>query len=386
MSQSTENATAMDLIYLVSCAVNELKPSPERCAAMDLEAVLRLAKRHMLTVVSAFALEKTFPLPVSWKDAKATAIRRMIIFDSERAKVLRALDEDGIWYLPLKGIVLKNCYPKAAMREMSDNDILCDGSRMAQVKKVMLQLGFKCDSFGAANHDVYFKNTMYFEMHQSLFFSVMYPALASYYADVFDRLVPDENSQFAYHMTDEDFYIHILCHMFKHYDSAGIGLRALLDIYVFNQNRGHLLDRAYISRELDKLELKTFEEDVRLLAAKTFGMQPLSAEEQEQLAFFINSNCFGQFSNLLAKRLENDDSKKAKRKYIFRRIFPDAKYLEIHYPTVYRHRILYPFCVLFRPFKGMIKNRKKVFNEYKALKEYHSKDDSALSQNTFTKE
>ena len=83
---------------------------------------------------------------------------------------------------------------------------------------------------------------------------------------------------------------------------------------------------------------------------------------------------------------ENDDSKKAKRKYIFRRIFPDAKYLEIHYPTVYRHRILYPFCVLFRPFKGMIKNRKKVFNEYKALKEYHSKDDSALSQNTFTKE
>ena len=355
MSQQIKNATAMDLIYLVSCAVNELKPSPERCAAMDLEAVLRLAKRHMLTVVSAFALEKTFPLPVSWKDAKATAIRRMIIFDSERAKVLRALDEDGIWYLPLKGIVLKN-------------------------------LGFKCDSFGAANHDVYFKNTMYFEMHQSLFFSVMYPALASYYADVFDRLVPDENSQFAYHMTDEDFYIHILCHMFKHYDSAGIGLRALLDIYVFNQNRGHLLDRAYISRELDKLELKTFEEDVRLLAAKTFGMQPLSAEEQEQLAFFINSNCFGQFSNLLAKRLENDDSKKAKRKYIFRRIFPDAKYLEIHYPTVYRHRILYPFCVLFRPFKGMIKNRKKVFNEYKALKEYHSKDDSALSQNTFTKE
>ena len=97
MSQNDNNANAKDLLYLVSCAVNEDKPSPERCAAMDMDAVLELAKHHMLSAAAAFALEKTMALPASWKDAKATAIRRLILFDSERARVTRALEENGIW-------------------------------------------------------------------------------------------------------------------------------------------------------------------------------------------------------------------------------------------------------------------------------------------------
>lgn len=374
MSQSTENATAMDLIYLVSCAVNELTPSPERCAAMDLEAVLRLAKSHMLTVVAAFALEKTISLPVPWRDAKATSIRRMIIFDSERAKVLRALDEDGIWYLPLKGIILKNCYPKAAMREMADNDILCDSNRMADVKNNMIGLGYYVQSFGHGNVDVYNKGNLSFEIHKTLFFLNLFPLFDVYYGNLKDRLIKDDDNRFGYHMRDEDFYIYLLCHMYKHYEDFGLGLRSLLDVYVFCKQKEQLLDWEYIGNELEKLEIKGMEHDMRTLALKIFSFRSLSESEWAQISYFIDSGCHGSFSTFFSRKLNNDDSKKAKIRYAFSRIFPDADYLKVYYPTVYRHRILYPFLVLCRPIKGLLKKPKELSSEYKNLKQYRKKE------------
>ena len=379
MVQNGEQTTAMDLIYLMSCAVNEKKPSSERCAKMDLEAVLKFAKLHLLSATAAYALEKTVPLPTEWQDAKAASIRKTIIFNSERAKVLQALDENGIWYLPLKGCILKDYYPKAAMREMADNDILCDGNRMSDVKKIMLILGYRCVEFGRSKHDVYHKKNMNFEMHKTLFNPVISPAFASYFENIKDRLIKDEGNQFGYHLKDEDFYIHSLCHMYFHYNDAGIGLRALLDVYVMNKKKRQLMDWDYIRRELERLELNSFEQEVRSLADRTFSLEPLSPEEQKQLTILINSTCFGLYSSYLAKRMAHIDSRAAKRKYIFRRFFPDSNYLRINYPTVYRYKILYPFLLVFRLFHGLIIRRKRLIQEYKMLKQCQTQDSSAVS-------
>ncbi|MBQ4193481.1 MAG: nucleotidyltransferase family protein, partial [Clostridia bacterium] len=85
-----------------------------------------------------------------------------ILFNAARDDVLRELERNGIWYLPLKGIILKNEYPISALREMSDNDILCDGEKMEQVRSVMISLGYKNTEFGKDNHDVYKKKQLSF--------------------------------------------------------------------------------------------------------------------------------------------------------------------------------------------------------------------------------
>ena len=60
-------STAKDLIYLLSCAVHETAPDPQRCASMDLPSVYRLAEEHMLSAAAAFALERTITLPENWQ-------------------------------------------------------------------------------------------------------------------------------------------------------------------------------------------------------------------------------------------------------------------------------------------------------------------------------
>ena len=377
MEYDEKTKAAQDLIYLVSCAMNSEKPDKQKCDEMDLAAVYGLALRHSLCAVAAAALERVCVLPEDFREAKYKAVRRQSLFNIERAKVLEALERKKIWYLPLKGIVLRNYYPKTSLREMGDNDILCDGSKTTEIKAVMEDLGFECLHFGNNNHDVYEKPPMLdFEMHRSLFARTHHPEQYEYYENIKEKLIKDESNRYGYHMTNEDFYIYLICHMRNHYKSRGTGLRSLLDVYVFYRRFGSDLDRAYVDPELEKLGILEFEQGVRDLAFKVYDRRALSRSELDELGFFIRSGSHGTLDNMMMQRLGNDDSGKAKRRYAVSRLFPPKEYVKINHPFIYRHMALYPLWVVYRPFKGAVRYPKKMFGEIRRLKNYKKKNSS----------
>ncbi len=374
---------AADLIYLVSCAVNGEKTDPKKCAAMNLKHIYKLALFHGLTIAACNALEQSVKLPEYLFQSKYQIIRRLSLFNIERKKVMNKLEENGIWYLPLKGAVIREMYDNPALREMSDNDILFDSERAKDVKRIMTELGFKCTKFGASNHDVYSKSqNVLFEMHRSLFSQYKRPELYALYADIKDKLVLDENRKYGYHMTPEDFYAYLLCHMYKHYSQGGVGLRSLLDIYIFNKKQGASLNWEYLGAELEKQKLTDYEKSVRKLSWKAFTGQPLSEEEQRELDFYSDSNCFGSDENVLAQKLNNDDSGSAKRSYVKSRIFQSDTVMQEAHPFIYQHKVLYPFWVVFRLGKAMVTKPKKVIREYKRVKNFKKKDNLGAHNQT----
>ncbi len=365
--------TASDLVYLVSCSVNGTKPDGQKVLGMNLPEIYRLAKAHSLVTASALAVEQVMPLPEYYLEAKAKAVKKLALYDIERKTVLSAYEQNKIWYLPLKGSVLKTLYPKNIMREMTDVDILCDSSRMDDVLKIMEAHGYSCKKFGQDNHDVYDKPpVMEFEIHRQLFDKRKQPLIAGYFAEIKSRLTQTEGTSYGYSMTREDFYIYILCHLYKHYRLGGTGLRSLLDIYLYNKRYGSLLDRGYLETELKKLKLNGFEEEISLLAYKVFTLSQLNSSEKKELIFFIKSGGNGSKENLLIKYLENDDSKSNKRKYIIGRIFPDDASLREYNPFVYRHKALYPAFIVYRSAKGLITHPKKLLGEYRKIKSFKS--------------
>ncbi len=374
MEHIDSNKTAQDLVYLVSCAVNQEIPDQKRCDGMDLPEVFNLAKRHMLSSVSSYALRHVMPLPDYWKEATAKAMRKQILFNSERKAVLHALEENGIWYLPLKGIVLKDYYPNPLMREMSDNDILIDKAKAQDVRSIMTGLGYSCTSYEKHHHDVYIKSVLSFEMHRQLFSRYDYPVLFDYYEKIESIMKRDADSHFGCHFSPEDLYIHIVSHMYKHFAKAGTGLRSLLDIYVYNRAIGDSLDRDYIASQLKKTDLVAFEQNNRQLAERVFSHQELSEDETRQLMYYIDSDCYGNIENQVMNELSVSDKRNSKMHYLLRRVFPSADFLGLYYPTVYRHRILYPFLVLYRPFKGIVTKRKRIVKELKAVKRFEKSE------------
>ena len=168
MEKNDFRKNAYDMIYLAACAVNGKVPKAERVADMSLDDLLYVCKKHSMTAVCAYALESAGIKNDQFKQEKEKAIRKNILLDAERSRLFSRFEEEGIWYIPLKGAILKDWYPALGMRQMSDNDIYFDMSRRDDSRRIMKELGFTFKGHSELV-DEYIKKPVYnFELHCEL--------------------------------------------------------------------------------------------------------------------------------------------------------------------------------------------------------------------------
>ncbi len=348
------------MIYLCRCAVRNEAPDAGRVAGMDLREVFGAAKRHMLSAAAGIALENAGVRDDRFIVAVAAAQRKAAMLNADRKEVLDALEQAGIWYMPLKGVVLQDLYPRFGMREMADNDILFDASRADDVKAIMESLGFTVKRFDRDYHDVYIREPFSsFEMHRSLFYEVLEEKKDAYYRNVRERLIPDEGKQYGCHFSADDFYVYLITHAYKHYARGGIGLRFLLDVYVYLKKEN--VDPDAVRRETEKLGVRSFEESARRLALRLFDGETLNREDREMLGYILSSGTFGTVEN----RAENRVADKGKFRYllsrltipypVMRRDYPVLKKAPVLYPAVWVWRFIYKFFTKHRTFMTDVK-------------------------------
>ena len=350
---------AADMIYLTACALNRKVPKQERVERLDLTKLFEVCQMHILTACVAYALESAGVHDHDFTQAKEKAIRKNFLLDAERARILKRLEAEKIWYMLLKGSILKDWYPKLGMRQMSDNDILFDMSRRDHVRKIMYEFGFKLKAEREVV-DEYLKEPIYnFEMHGELFMKYQVGEMADYYRGIKKRMTKDTNNDHGYHFSNDEFYLFMLAHEYKHFSLGGTGVRSLVDTYVFLSKFADKLNWAHIDEELEKLGIADYERQNREIAMKTFAMKPLTVEDKKLLDYYIISGTYGIIENSIENRLQkNADGSKLR--YILQRIFPSMEVIRTFYPFFYRHKWLIPVLLVYRPFHGLFKNRKKI--------------------------
>ena len=354
------------LIYLVRCVLNGKVPAKEKLDKMDLNWLINIANAHSLSAIAAYALESAGAYDKAFEEAKYMAIRRNIILDTERARVLEKLNENGIWYMPLKGIILKDYYPQIGMRQMCDNDILFDINAREKVEPIMSALGFKTESFGKGNHDVYFKEPVCnFERHVSLFSLTSYKTLYSVFENknVVPKLLKSDENSSERKFNVNDLYVYLTAHEYNHFSSGGTGLRSLVDTYLFVKRHIDEFDEAYIARQFDKIGIAEFEEKRRALALDLFEGRPLDKQEKEFLDYYIFSGTYGNLYNKVTNKVDDG----GKLSYLFKRLFPSMNGIKKSYPFFYKHKILLPFLFIYRLGLMITTRRKLVINELKTL-------------------
>ena len=363
MTQEEYRSAMDEVIYLCASMVNGEEPDKERVASMDLERLYKAADRHLLTGIVGYALEAAGIYESVFVQAKAKAIRKVVLFDTERAKVLQALDEAGIWYMPMKGSVLKDLYPKIGMRQMADNDILYDASRSDDVRTIMEGLGFTTEEFGISHHDHYNKEPVCnFEMHRIMFTDVTDVVFFRYYDNIKERLIKDPENACGYHFKAEDFYIYMIAHEYKHFSNSGTGLRSLLDTYVYLDQKGGELDLTYIERETQKLGIAEFEKNNRALATRLFSGTPLTEQDEDMLGYVLSSGTYGTMTNYV----RNQITKKGRLGYLLSRTFPPYRSMKTLYPILESLPFLLPICWVLRLVKALITKPSKVMYQFTA--------------------
>lgn len=381
--------TGLYLFELIWAALHE-KEAKEKPEAFSWKAIYQLAKNNDVENLCAYGIKTLENLPPEqlwnqWKRLPEYITFRMLKVDLEREQLLKSMEEKGLSHLLLKGNRIAECYPKAGMRKMSDNDILFGfveesntgyqikgatnsgekSSRIAVkiVRDIMKKRGYSQIEKGIV-HDIFEKPPFYiFEMHKKLM--SRQTSLYTYYENPWKRAIRNPENQYEFYFLDEDEFIYMLAHAYKHFSQAGCGIRILADLYVFIQKKKASMDWEYVRKELKELHIDAFAKQMYDLSEKLLGMdrKEILPEELQTLKFMLGAGSYGKTEIRVNRETEKD----GRFVYVLQRIFPPKLFWYETFPICETYPWMIVFFWLYRVVTSPFKQRKRVKSELQAL-------------------
>lgn len=279
-----------------------------------------------------------------WRHAADLTLYRQLAFDAERNAFLKEFSAAGLSWITLKGIDIATYYPRPGLRSMGDQDLVIGSARNDSgdggdtddahraetvIRRVMTNRGYTCDadwdrelSFTNA------RNGLHFEFHRKItsegeqLEGLYSRAVVDHYADPWALAMPyGTDEQYAtaasrsepvrrgrgYRLTPDEEYLYHVVHMWKHYNSAGFGLRFLADTLVMLRRYEREFNTSYIHTMLETLGISEFENTVRNLTltvlGSTTGTWNIGTSESAMLREIAASGVYGTQSMRIEKRI-----------------------------------------------------------------------------------
>ena len=231
---------------------------PEKPEEVSWRDILLLSEKHSLAALTYSALSRLEKKPdgetaEQWEHAYRVCVHADIQQEFAWEEIKERFSEQGIKFLPLKGILLKSLYPEPAFRSMGDLDILYEEKNFEKIKTLMRESGYEYRTESAgSNHQIFFRPPVTtVELHRALLNDTS--PFAEYYKGVWRRALPTAEP-FVCRLSREDEYIFLLIHGHKHFSGAGSGVRTVLDFWLYLKRYGKELDRKYIAAELSRAQ------------------------------------------------------------------------------------------------------------------------------------
>lgn len=367
------------LLILLRCALKgEKAPVPD---GVDMKKLFELSNRQQVYNMVLPCLDEIGALADEdrsvWNNYRLSELQRTIFVNNEREQICSEFDNQGIKYMFLKGLILRELYPQSLMRQMSDNDILFDASRRDDVEKIMLSHGFYLSCATDKSDDYYKEPNCLIELHRELFNH-------EYIKEIFTSdmvwkhsVRADDNKQ-RYIMSPEDNYAFTLLHMFKHYIMEGCGIRFLCDMYLLDRN-GENLDFKYIDdllkrindnpdsaliEDLPDISIMKFKDIVVGLSKAVFDDKKISDEENELLDDMLSGAVYGKGKSM-EKTVEEHGGKF---RYIMHKVFPPKAVMYEAYRVLEKKPYLLFYYYLKHFFYRFKHKKSAVKKEIEALK------------------
>lgn len=336
----------------------------ELSADFELEKALELAKKHGIAVMLYYGLLNC------GVDQSSSVMQQLFMMTcrniavSEQqmyflGQIFSEFDNNQVDYMPLKGTLLKEMYAKPEMRSMGDADILIKEEQYEIIKPIMENLGYthKVES----DHEfVWYKKGSHIELHKRLIPS--YNKDYYYYFGDGWKLAKIKNGT-KFSMTDEDQMIYLFTHFAKHYRDAGIGIRHIVDLWVYRNSKPDL-DEEYIKSELEKLCLYDFYSNIIKTLDCWFGGREGDATTDFITNIIFNSGVYGtKEAHILSEAVKisktHGSGNVQKQKYL-RLIFPKYFDMSQKYTILKKAPILLPLMWCVRIFSVLLFKRENI--------------------------
>ena len=157
-------------------------------------------------------------------------------------KLLEKFNEENIDVIVLKGLVVRDLYPKPEFRTMGDSDVLVHEEDLERVTELLQELGYKleeCEDEHGAH--LVFSHEKYrpVEVHWTLVNDDYFIGTKEFEKDIWKnsmkiKIVKAEVLSLGW----EDLALHLCLHMAVHIVCGGFGLRQLCDLVLLVEQKG----------------------------------------------------------------------------------------------------------------------------------------------------
>lgn len=201
------------------------------------------------------------------------------------AGVFERFNLEGIPFIPLKGITLRDVYPELDNRTMNDTDLLVKEEDYKRAADLLLAMDYILEA-DTAHHLVF--------MHQDREVVELHHQLSDYRRQqhetldidilVWQKSIPGlacgVKTQL---MCPTHTLVHSLIHAVSHFIVGGIGLKQVLDYGLYYQKNGHLLDMTEFKMLCESFSLVSLADSFAFFCESHFGLQiPLIEPEDRR--------------------------------------------------------------------------------------------------------
>lgn len=322
-----------------------------------LEEVYSLADSQDVVYIVGYALSKLNLLQGNIKDKffkeQLVTLYRYESIVHELDSVSDLFEKNAIQFIPLKGSVIRQYYPKPEMRTSCDIDILIHKEDIGKASELLKEyLDYVYDD--KCGHDIsfYSPTETKLELHHTL---MEYDYKEKEILDKVWEYAHVENGYKYKHVLDGAFFMfyHIV-HMAKHLRGGGCGTRYFLDLHILKKKFAYSNDKLQLL--LSDANLTPFADGVFHASDVWFGDVAADKTTEILLTHIFSAGAYGSIENQVAVSQIRNGSKV---KVLVKRVFMPYKQLKIIYPIIEKHPVLTPWYEVVRWGRIIFKDKAK---------------------------
>ena len=262
--------------------------------------------------------------------------------------ITSVLENNQIAYIPLKGAIIKQYYPKPEMRTSCDIDVLIHEADLQNALDKLYAAG--CVYVSECSHDVMLSTPAgtYLELHFTL----------NEYEFKADELLndaweyADSTAGYRYDFENEFFIFYHIAHIARHMYTGGCGLRPFIDLKIILDNFKY--GEIILNEMLKKSDLMVFYQNVLCMISSWLSGKEKTKVASELENYIFSSGIYGNMENKIAVINEKNGSKS---KYMVSIFFPSYKAMKKRFTILNKLPVLLPFLYVVRWIESIFKGR-----------------------------
>ena len=236
--------------------------------AVDLGKILRLGRIHKVMPMVCDTIYRSPGINTDpiYKHAEKEAVRAVagqVIRSAQFSDLYLFLSERGLRPIVVKGIIVRQLYPRSHFRESVDEDLWIEQEKTADYYKAFRDYGLDestCDtpdSEDAIRSFVHSQTQLNIDIHT--FSSAADAEQPEYLNRVFEHTADVEINGVQFHtLQPEDHLFYLIMHAFKHFLHSGFGIRQVCDIVLYAEHARNEIDWKTLAEKLKNAKAYEF--------------------------------------------------------------------------------------------------------------------------------